>query len=100
MIRRPPRSTLFPYTTLFRSVNTRPTAGEQGAEFRQCSKQLAHIQLEVAEHVLERVFESQVGGDGRSPCSSPMSQSGHGQRPEPVPVTPPGRPPMHPLLIQ
>src|SRR5258706_2115153 len=34
MIRRPPRSTLFPYTTLFRSctasarVNARPTAGE------------------------------------------------------------------------
>src|SRR5258705_2975192 len=24
MIRRPPRSTLFPYTTLFRSVRTRP----------------------------------------------------------------------------
>src|SRR3712207_8631738 len=24
MIRRPPRSTLFPYTTLFRSVDTRP----------------------------------------------------------------------------
>src|SRR5258707_11502714 len=28
MIRRPPRSTLFPYTTLFR---TRPTAGTRGA---------------------------------------------------------------------
>src|SRR5258707_6194811 len=25
MIRRPPRSTLFPYTTLFRSVSVRPT---------------------------------------------------------------------------
>src|SRR5438876_5021953 len=25
MIRRPPRSTLFPYTTLFRSARTRPT---------------------------------------------------------------------------
>src|SRR3712207_9012538 len=29
MIRRPPRSTLFPYTTLFRSV-------ERGQEFRKC----------------------------------------------------------------
>src|SRR2546426_6864474 len=28
MIRRPPRSTLFPYTTLFRSVRLRSTAGE------------------------------------------------------------------------
>src|SRR5205814_3863473 len=27
MIRRPPRSTLFPYTTLFRSVNSRATGG-------------------------------------------------------------------------
>src|SRR2546430_13414048 len=33
MIRRPPRSTLFPYTTLFRSVQdtTPPTIGGQGA---------------------------------------------------------------------
>src|SRR2546426_4792641 len=29
MIRRPPRSTLFPYTTLFRSINLGPTAGPQ-----------------------------------------------------------------------
>src|SRR5229473_2154491 len=28
MIRRPPRSTLFPYTTLFRSCGTRPELGE------------------------------------------------------------------------
>src|SRR5436305_7120323 len=27
MIRRPPRSTLFPYTTLFRSPSSRPRAG-------------------------------------------------------------------------
>src|SRR3712207_7917472 len=32
MIRRPPRSTLFPYTTLFRSVQPKP-AGEPRAEF-------------------------------------------------------------------
>src|SRR3712207_7761638 len=29
MIRRPPRSTLFPYTTLFRSVSQDPVAGVQ-----------------------------------------------------------------------
>src|SRR4051794_41659451 len=33
MIRRPPRSTLFPYTTLFRSRHERPR--EQGAELGQ-----------------------------------------------------------------
>src|SRR2546426_12311595 len=33
MIRRPPRSTLFPYTTLFRSIGTLATAGvAQGLE--------------------------------------------------------------------
>src|SRR5215213_2016680 len=31
MIRRPPRSTLFPYTTLFRSGSTTPTAAERYA---------------------------------------------------------------------
>src|SRR2546426_6063238 len=30
MIRRPPRSTLFPYTTLFRSPATSPTHGADG----------------------------------------------------------------------
>src|SRR5260221_9879061 len=30
MIRRPPRSTLFPYTTLFRSLCTRNERGKQG----------------------------------------------------------------------
>src|SRR6267154_4098221 len=31
MIRRPPRSTLFPYTTLFRSLHAEPGAGHQCA---------------------------------------------------------------------
>src|SRR5690554_8024442 len=33
MIRRPPRSTLFPYTTLFRSVPHRHVYGEQWIKF-------------------------------------------------------------------
>src|SRR5260370_17215361 len=32
MIRRPPRSTLFPYTTLFRSLRTQKRAGEVGPD--------------------------------------------------------------------
>src|SRR2546422_7885954 len=32
MIRRPPRSTLFPYTTLFRSRPDAPPLGERGTE--------------------------------------------------------------------
>src|SRR5256885_11621370 len=35
MIRRPPRSTLFPYTTLFRSVEKHGTGPGGGGRFRQ-----------------------------------------------------------------
>src|SRR5256885_7327185 len=35
MIRRPPRSTLFPYTTLFRSVHGRVVLRDQLAQVRQ-----------------------------------------------------------------
>src|SRR2546427_11616626 len=38
MIRRPPRSTLFPYTTLFRSVFTRITADRALEEARQSTE--------------------------------------------------------------
>src|ERR1044071_10293687 len=34
MIRRPPRSTLFPYTTLFRSVHRREVVPGSGGHFR------------------------------------------------------------------
>src|SRR2546425_4848058 len=34
MIRRPPRSTLFPYTTLFRSQNVLTSAAEEALEVR------------------------------------------------------------------
>src|SRR3712207_8909546 len=39
MIRRPPRSTLFPYTTLFRSEGTTENVGPEGA--------LIHLQREL-----------------------------------------------------
>src|SRR5688572_32281332 len=43
MIRRPPRSTLFPYTTLFRSsVRTHPAAGHRKTQ-RQLHAQLHHL---------------------------------------------------------
>src|SRR2546430_3980861 len=43
MIRRPPRSTLFPYTTLFRSVNRRETLQQRRRERDpDAAAQLAH----------------------------------------------------------
>src|SRR3712207_7972819 len=39
MIRRPPRSTLFPYTTLFRSVESGPTPSQRGTTGLQFLRQ-------------------------------------------------------------
>src|SRR2546430_5451769 len=45
MIRRPPRSTLFPYTTLFRSPRFAPVAGtEQGRVFHAGVQRIGIIQ--------------------------------------------------------
>src|SRR5256885_9713439 len=41
MIRRPPRSTLFPYTTLFRSCQTPGVAVDAGAGARRGAKRIA-----------------------------------------------------------
>src|SRR2546425_3402691 len=50
MIRRPPRSTLFPYTTLFRSRQQRDRAG-RGAGIRQRGSARRHLRSE--EHTSE-----------------------------------------------
>src|SRR2546422_5573651 len=50
MIRRPPRSTLFPYTTLFRSVRRRHTARRHGPRVGPRRGR----QLAVVEHADER----------------------------------------------
>src|SRR5258706_650920 len=42
MIRRPPRSTLFPYTTLFRSVAANPTNPEKGETWATTSYMRKH----------------------------------------------------------
>src|SRR3712207_7959428 len=57
MIRRPPRSTLFPYTTLFRSLG----AGHAG---------------QTALHLGQQVVQPQTGERGR-----PLHVSGHGGQP-------------------
>src|SRR3989454_4650317 len=66
MIRRPPRSTLFPYTTLFRSVRVLVgnVRGERdGAERHGLARHSLH--LELALHVLDIVWRrfEQVRGD-------------------------------------
>src|SRR3712207_7198622 len=59
MIRRPPRSTLFPYTTLFRSVQR--TRGEQQADAgqRRVEEEIPRVD-DTARDVLEVVVDREV----------------------------------------
>src|SRR5256885_13410627 len=50
MIRRPPRSTLFPYTTLFRSEGEAPVAHERAAAIKAEREQLAERLREASEY--------------------------------------------------
>src|SRR5688572_31615362 len=70
MIRRPPRSTLFPYTTLFRSINgARPEIERDAAERRRSGASpelrgaLAHLDLDPGrseEHTSELQSQSNL----------------------------------------
>src|SRR3712207_788802 len=71
MIRRPPRSTLFPYTTLFRSGFHASTSGTTATRFSPCSPPRSiHLHsaasdslplVDVAEGVVECVHGFEVG---------------------------------------
>src|SRR3712207_8170304 len=63
MLRRPPRSTLFPYTTLFRSLLHRRLRRDQGAvaPFRQAGD--SDVQL--PGQGLERLVAQQAGDGGQ-----------------------------------
>src|SRR5256885_13014783 len=53
MIRRPPRSTLFPYTTLFRSVPVDPRQAFEDVGLQRIALAL-HVQIELARQALAR----------------------------------------------
>src|SRR2546422_6222561 len=55
MIRRPPRSTLFPYTTLFRS----PWFGANGGRFPRCGRNQGNANLPVCGRSEEHTSELQ-----------------------------------------
>src|SRR2546426_8561085 len=65
MIRRPPRSTLFPYTTLFRSRTVR------------ASSRLARVDLTLSDLIIFSVFSScflrVVSRSNVTPCAQPAS---------------------------
>src|SRR2546425_10961917 len=105
MIRRPPRSTLFPYTTLFRSSTLQSYAGAQVFEalglgaaviercFSGTTSVIGGIGLtEIAADVLERHRAAYGGGGARPPDHGPGGYppggESHGWGPPPVPAPP------------
>src|SRR5260221_6723536 len=54
MIRRPPRSTLFPYTTLFRSLHRRRREGALGVQHLMTAvSNISHVPVRSEEHTSE-----------------------------------------------
>src|SRR3712207_8374103 len=66
MIRRPPRSTLLPYTTLFRSRVAAPTvSGNLRRSLQQLKRQVGHEQLRTAA-AARRAAKQSAGAGERS----------------------------------
>src|SRR5256885_7029708 len=77
MIRRPPRSTLFPYTTLFRSLNKVMLIGNLGAdpEVRSTNNGSRVATLSLA---TSRQWTGQGGEKQEGRKSTPLNSSHHG----------------------
>src|SRR2546430_11785795 len=60
MIRRPPRSTLFPYTTLFRSAGRRPDGGRAWRPRRDGADDIGLPQARSEEHTSELQSQSNL----------------------------------------
>src|SRR5256885_12948149 len=67
MIRRPPRSTLFPYTTLFRSWSRPDAAGAR----QSVTEHLVHLLMQAPEFVEERILKrsEEHTSELQSPCN-------------------------------
>src|SRR3989442_15091551 len=69
MIRRPPRSTLFPYTTLFRSFGT-------DAHPPLCKRRTRNIQMGPWD-VVHEFFQNERRGDGAAVVAADVFHVGH-----------------------
>src|SRR2546427_8488878 len=80
MIRRPPRSTLFPYTTLFRSAELRRRHKQAYAERGASLTYLAFIAKACAETLRQHpVVNAAVSGDSIIRSEEHTSDSSHSQ---------------------
>src|SRR3712207_8182376 len=64
MIRRPPRSTLFPYTTLFRSLRVRPA---HHRDDDVAADRAAELPVETLDRLRHGTVVAGTGGRGRRP---------------------------------
>src|SRR2546422_960841 len=104
MIRRPPRSTLFPYTTLFRSCHggnaaelERHDQGDEPAEKEREARERLGAQLPEPRRRLADATPAEHGVYGTSPPQPEREHGAHGQRAshrearrDPLPVSPVG----------
>src|SRR3712207_8323677 len=74
MIRRPPRSTLFPYTTLFRSPPGRPAAMDSPAAAR-CGNRKGYLRRETRPSSPSALCSHQVVSDSTSESHSVILRS-------------------------
>src|SRR2546427_6016553 len=74
MIRRPPRSTLFPYTTLFRSALVVADVAGRRAD-HPCHGVLLHVLRHVEAHHRALVVEQELGERSEEHTSELQSQS-------------------------
>src|SRR5256885_14918200 len=65
MIRRPPRSTLFPYTTLFRSVDRREKTASLEAQREMAAHRHAHAECQRYRKARVFVTESRIRAEPR-----------------------------------
>src|SRR2546427_1729125 len=66
MIRRPPRSTLFPYTTLFRSLFGEGLLDAGNGEFQPSQRHVRTIELEIHQVAVRRREPADHDGDRKS----------------------------------
>src|SRR5256885_6699193 len=76
MIRRPPRSTLFPYTTLFRSVDLQLAMADHGCRLASCAAQHGaqpRLQLVDVEGLDQVIVGTQRSEEHTSELQSPCN---------------------------
>src|SRR2546426_1807282 len=73
MIRRPPRSTLFPYTTLFRSVDPGPVMARHGEDEVGRLHQLAREQPRAMSREIEPALQPDRSEEHTSELQSPCN---------------------------